>query len=212
MHKCFRFQTWLDKNWREAAGADLGFFWGGILNFWKKGPTIAFLDTFWKIFTKKSRFFGARSPLKVSLKRKNLGSAIGYLKIVQRGDTLGRQGIDPPPPPPPPPPNPPWEADYTAIATTKLYLYCKFWSLLRCYHHSFYQFFFIYLSVYKNNITENWSKNWEKNNKNEEFLWSLWSEHSALLAQWPALLVFTIRMIDDCENKCYPTLFKWRNA
>ena len=62
----------------------------------KTGQKKAFLGTFWKLFTKTSRFFGARSHLKKCAFRKILGSVTknGYFKIVQRGDPLGRQGIE----------------------------------------------------------------------------------------------------------------------
>ena len=36
-------------------------------NFEKNSPNKAFLGTFWKVLTKKSRFFGARSLLKISI-------------------------------------------------------------------------------------------------------------------------------------------------
>ena len=65
---------------------------------------------FLKTFTKKSRFFGARSPSKLAFfgakapleKLRGSVSQNGYLKIVQKGDPLGRQGVkslrSPPPP------------------------------------------------------------------------------------------------------------------
>ena len=56
----------------------------------KRRPKKEFLETFWKIMTKKLRFLGARSPLKIvhiGAFKKLLGSVTkyGYLKIVQRG-------------------------------------------------------------------------------------------------------------------------------
>ena len=61
----------------------------------------ALLSLFWKILTKKWRFFGVRSPSKLvfigaeGAFRKNLRSVIkkGFLIIVQRGDPLGQQGV-----------------------------------------------------------------------------------------------------------------------
>ena len=68
----------------------------------KKKRKKAFLGIFWKISTKKLRFFGALPPQfwyrlapKAPLEKLNGQSAKnGYLKIVQRGDPLGRQEVE----------------------------------------------------------------------------------------------------------------------
>ena len=69
-------------------GADLGFSRNGgggifknISKILKNGPKKAFLGTFWKFLTKKSRFFGARSPLKISI----LAPKLDFLKVPKKG-------------------------------------------------------------------------------------------------------------------------------
>ena len=60
-------------------------------------------EALWKNVTKNHVFFGARSTLKLNICgakgafRKTLGSVTqtGYIKIVQRGEPLGRQGSNP---------------------------------------------------------------------------------------------------------------------
>ena len=42
-------------------------FFASQAKFWKNRSKKAFLGTFWKILTEKLRFFGARSPLKISI-------------------------------------------------------------------------------------------------------------------------------------------------
>ena len=70
----------------------------------------AFLGTFWKIFTKKLRFFGTRSPLKIFRKILRSISQRWISENSSKRDILGRQGVeslrkenDAPPPPINPP-------------------------------------------------------------------------------------------------------------
>ena len=68
----------------------------------KIGQKKAFLGTFWKILAEKLRFFGARSPLKISIywrqRRLQKNFKVGRPKLdflkVPKGDPLGRQGIE----------------------------------------------------------------------------------------------------------------------
>ena len=85
--------------------AVLSLFWPNFLRrckILKNTPRKAFLSNFWKTLTKNSRFFGARSPSKLAdigakgASRKLIGSITKnvYWKTVQRGDPLGRQGVE----------------------------------------------------------------------------------------------------------------------
>ena len=84
----------LPKNYRDPVLAKVSV----LAKIFEKGV----LGSFWKILTKKLRFFGAPSPSKLvyfSAKgafRKVLRSFTknGCLKLVQRGDPLGRQGVE----------------------------------------------------------------------------------------------------------------------
>ena len=86
-------------------------------NFWKNRPKNAFLGTFWKILTEKLRFFGARSPLKISvywrqrrlLKNFRVGRPkMDFLKSIKGGSAGGRipEEREGRPSPPPPAPHP----------------------------------------------------------------------------------------------------------
>ena len=73
-----------------------------LTKFLKKHAKRSVFRHFWKSLTRKVRFFGARSPLKISYigaknafrKILDLSPKNGYLKIIPSGEPLGRQGVE----------------------------------------------------------------------------------------------------------------------
>ena len=96
------FEIFVDLFFRSTKLTFRALFWPNFLRRSQNSEKQAFLGTFWKIST-KNRVFTARAPpskLEYSgakgASRKFSGSVTkcGYPRIVQRGDTLGRQGVE----------------------------------------------------------------------------------------------------------------------